>query len=168
MSSLSERVESVERGPSPHTLTPMPEPDHTTDQRRLWCDRPLNKPIPTDPPVWPDDEVTDPLAEGRAESDGCQLHRISQPTETLLKDAFSNPVANATRQRWRHTYGMPASENTKCPKLDNTVMTQVQKGKDNDQALSRLQALVLDAAGPLTSLLEQKQEGRTPDTGGSS
>ena len=43
----------------------------------------------------------------------------------------------------------------------NTLRAQVLKDcKDADRTLSRLQALVLDAVGPLTSLLERKQAGQ--------
>ena len=56
---------------------------------------------------------------------------------------------------------MRASDHTKCPKLDNTLRAQVPKDcKDADRTLSRLQALVLDAVGPLTNLLERKQAGQ--------
>ena len=56
---------------------------------------------------------------------------------------------------------MPAVGSTKCPKLDNTIKQQIPKdGKDADCALSKLQALLLDAVGPLANLLEQQQAGR--------
>ena len=56
---------------------------------------------------------------------------------------------------------MPASDHTKCPKLDTTLRPQVPKeGKDAERALSHLQTFSLDTIGPLASLLEQKQAGR--------
>ena len=54
----------------------------------------------------------------------------------------------------------PASDRTKCPKLDGTLKLQVPKdGKDVDRALSYLQTFVLDAVALLTSLLEKQQAG---------
>ena len=56
---------------------------------------------------------------------------------------------------------MPACDATKCPRLDATIKAQASKAcKDGDKSLARLQTLLLDAVGPLTSLLEQGQKGR--------
>lgn len=125
----------------------------------LWCDRPLDEPIPTELITWPDDDPAE------SERDGCQLNKVSQETEVLLKEAFSKPVSNGTRRRWRKAYGMPACDNTKCPKLDNTVKAQLPREcKDADRPLARLQALMLDAVGPLNTLLELHQGGQlTPE-----
>ena len=55
---------------------------------------------------------------------------------------------------------MPACDATKCPKLDNTVKAQVPKDcKDEDRPLAGLEALVLDAVGPLITLLELQHTG---------
>ena len=97
----------------------------------LWCDRPLDEPIPNDTPVWPDEE--DPALEDEPSesTDGCQLHQVSTATGALLKEAFSAVTTNGTRRRWRRVYGMPAVDATKCPKLDGTLKTQLPKeGKD--------------------------------------
>ena len=59
------------------------------------------------------------------------------------------------------TFGMPACNATKCPRLDATIKAQASKAcKDGGKSLARLQMLLLDAVGPLTSLLEQGQKGR--------
>ena len=85
---------------------------------------------------------------------------MSEATGSVLKEAFSRPVANTTRRRWRRTHDMPTCDDTKCPKLDNTVKAQVPNDcKDANRSLSRFQTLVLDAVGPLTSLLEVQQDG---------
>ena len=163
LNTLSERLDNVERpGRQRSVQDPILDSAISTESERishLWCDRPLDEPLPRGPLSWPDED--DAADDGTDDADGCQLHRITPATETLLGDAFSKAAPNATRRRWRRTYGMPASDHTKCPKLDATLRPQVPKeGKDADRALSRLQTFVLDAIGPLASLLEQKQAGR--------
>ena len=120
----------------------------------LWCDRDTNEPPPTDALTWPDKEDVE-------DEQGCQLHKVSARTEALLKDTFGRSVQNSVRRRWKKTYGMPACEQTRCPKLDNVLKSQVPKTcKDADRPWSRAQALVLDAVGPLTYALEQHQAGK--------
>lgn len=164
MTALTERVENVEKGPRPITpmsAVPVPVPSTSRTTAALWCDRPLDEPIPNEVITWPDDDPAD--SEG--DEFGCQLNKVSEETEVLLKDAFSKPVSNGTRRRWRKAYGMPACDSTKCPKLDNTVKAQLPKEcKDADRPLARLQALLLDAVGPLSALLELHQGGQlTPE-----
>ena len=158
VASLSERVDNAEWAPRaepeqqsrPSSRAETPASQTTP----LWCDRPLDKPLPTGPIVWPDDK--EDVETGSDEADGCQLHRVSPTTEASLVEMFSAPASNATRRRWRKAYGMPATDCTKYPKLDNTLKTQVPKeGKDADP----------DAVGPLASILEMQQAGRlTPET----
>lgn len=176
MTALNKRMDDIEQDPRSKTNQPISRTSRggVSDHQppRLWADRPLDEPIPQDPPTWPDEE-DDLETESRAETDlpdlpagdddteGCPLHKVSPTTETLLKEAFSKPVANASRRRWRKTFGMPASDMTKCPKLDNTLRPQLPKdAKDGDRGLSRIQTLVLDAVGPLTRVLELHQAGR--------
>jgi hypothetical protein len=91
---------------------------------------------------------------------GCPLYQVSAATEAFLTEAFTNPVPNTTRRRWRRTYGIPATDVTKCPKLDNTLRAQVPKnGKERDRVFSRIQTLLLDAVGPLAGVLEAHQDG---------
>ena len=62
-------------------------------------------------------------------------------------------------------HGMPACDATKCPKLDCTLKAEVPKFcKDADRPLCRIQTLVLDTVGPLSSLLESQRSGQlTPE-----
>jgi hypothetical protein len=54
---------------------------------------------------------------------------------------------------------MPASNYTRYPKLDATIKSRLLKqSKDADRPLARIQALLLDAVGLLTHLLEQQQQ----------
>ena len=81
-------------------------------------------------------------------------------TESLLKEAFAKTVLNGTRRQWRQTFGMPACDATKCTRLDSAIKAQASKAcKDGDKLFARLQTLLLDVVGPLTSLLEQGQKG---------
>ena len=79
--------QSAETGSEQQTLT--------NQQSWLWCNTSLNELLPTGPLVWPDKEETD----GADEADGCQLHRVTATTAATLTEAFSKPVANATRRR---------------------------------------------------------------------
>ena len=51
---------------------------------------------------------------------------------------------------------MLACDATRCPKLDTTLKAQIPKaGKDGNRPLAFLQTFLLDAVGPLASLLEK-------------
>ena len=192
VSTLAKRMYKFEQqGPRPRSASVQPTPGRAPRptarnyvQPRLWCDRPLHEPIPTDPIKWDDEEeeaedtlvdtnrtdeadnteTVEPL-ETDDDTEGCPLHQVSAATEAFLTEAFTKPIPNTTRRRWRWTYGMPATDMTKCPKLDNTLRAQVPKnGKDGDRVFSRIQILLLDAVGPLAGVLEAHQAGRlTPE-----
>ena len=181
MECLTRRMESFEqRYTSSHTSRSRDSTAHTSSRSRvspyqpprLWADRPLNEPLPQGPIVWPDEDDDEIDGNDAAEtadtddSDGCALHKVSKDTASLLGEAFSKPVANSTRRRWRMTYGMPALDATKSPKLDTMIRPQIPKdAKEADRSLGRLQALLLDAVGPLAHVLEQQRAGRlTPDS----
>lgn len=164
--SLAQRVEAVEKtGANPTAqsartaATPVPAQSGTS---HLWADRDVSAFDPDELLVYPED---DPELIETDEAQGCQLHRVSAATESQLKDVFAKTVPNGTRRRWRQAFGMPACDATKCPKLDATIKAQVPKAcKDADRQLGRLQALVLDAVGPLTHIVEQGQKGTlTPE-----
>ena len=175
MSALNRRMDNLERDPNSQSSTP--RISHTSRSRdsyqppRLWADRPLNEPLPDLPLVWPDEDEEDRreergAGEDTAEADdGCTLHRVSAATETLLDKAFSKPVSNNICRRWRTAHGMPATDTTKCPKLDMTLRPQIPKeAREADRSLCRLQTLVLDAVGPLSAMLELHRAGKlTPE-----
>ena len=108
MTSFDRRMDTLD--------SPRPESDITYQPARLWADRPLNEPLPLIPTSWPDDEELENETESGTETvditpaddaEGCPLHRVSTTTESLLMEAFTKPMANATRRRWRTNYGMP-------------------------------------------------------------
>ena len=126
-----------------------------------WWQRDPNERMVLDPDevlTWPDDV--------EPEEHGCPMHGVSSATEALLKDAFLKTVPNDTRCRWRKQFGMPASDYTKCPKLDTTLKARLPKQcKEADSPLARLQTLLPDTMGPLTHLLElHRNDKLTPET----
>ncbi len=110
--------------------------------------------------VWPEDEDSDLFGDTGEEPEASALRPVSEKTAASLKECFSRTMPNATRKKWRLTYGTPQSEATRCPMFDTTVKTQVSKQvKDGDRPLARLQTLVLDAVGPLAAILEEAAKG---------
>ena len=114
MNTLAERVDTVEKGPRPNTTphtsrTPGSESlDHISDGSSLmapedplsWANRDPNERLAIDQDeilVWPEDdpELTEDTEQG------CQLHRVSSVTESLLKETYAKTVPNGTRRRWR-------------------------------------------------------------------
>ena len=150
----------VETGQRPTTLTAgarsqldtsaRPESLHSTGPRslRYWANRDPEEQLAFDPDeviVWPDDDLE---LDNAGDEQGCQLYRISEATELLLKEAFPRTALNSTRRHWRQSHGMPASDFTKCPKLDSTLKAKVPKTcKDGDRPFCKLQTLLLDAVG---------------------
>ena len=94
-----------------------------------------------------------------------KLFQMSETTEKLLKEAFMKGTTNPTRRQWKTRYGDPRSVPTRVPKLDKMVKDRLRPDTTKmDRALARLQALTLDAVGPLTSLLElREKEELTPE-----
>ena len=85
----------------------------------------------------------------------------------ILRDRISLEGGFCQNRPERHkvtveaNLGMPACDTTKCLCLDATIKAQASKTcKYGDKSLARLQTLLLDAVGLLTSLLEQGQKGR--------
>ena len=140
MDRLNKQMDSLERPPSTLHTSARSRDSETSraspyQHPRLWADRPLDDPLPQGPITWPDeeDDVSAPdggdsteVAEGD-DTEGCAEHKVSKKTTSLLHEVFSKPVANATQRRWRQTYGMPALDTTKSPKLDNMFRPQVPK-----------------------------------------
>ena len=65
-------------------------------------------------------------------------------------------MKNADRLTLRRQFLVPEMPITMAPKLDKIMGAECQSGMNStDTALARLQALTLDAIGPLTDLLEK-------------
>ena len=65
-------------------------------------------------------------------------------------------MKNPDRRALRRHFLVPDSPVTMAPKLDKVMAAECLPGvRSTDQSLARLQALMLDAVGPLTDLLEK-------------
>ena len=164
VSALADRVSAIENGQSSARTTDNANIQVSENQRESWADRDPDEQASYDPllAVWPEDSDSELLgeAEQETEMDGSGLKTVSEKTKAFLKEAFCRSVPNTTRRKWRQAHGMPNCEATKCPKLDTTVKAQISKAvKDGDRPLARLQTLVLDSVGPLTTILEEAAKG---------
>ena len=176
INSLAERVDEVEKWLSlsrqQHVPSSTPNPGSENRPPRAlpsepatpsWADRDPSERFVQDPNEilrWPDDEEQNNDADH-----GCTLFNVSVATGSLLRDAFTKMVPNGTRRRWREHYRMPTSRFTKCPKLDTMLKSKLPKQcKDADRPLAKNQALLLDAVGPLTHLLEKELPKEIADT----
>ena len=84
-----------------------------------------------------------------------QTFTISRDTEAFLKPHFTARVDNTTRRQWHKKHGAPRLSATACPKLDKIMKQNLSsQTKTKDRQLSKTQALVLDAVGPLAYILE--------------
>ena len=105
--------------------------------------------------TWPaeDEEDTD--------TKGVKLFRVSKKSEEFLRGCFTQSVPNATRRSIRDKYGAPNTNTTWCPTLDKLVKNRLpQAAKSRDKTLAKQQALVLDAVGPLTAVMEDAINGQ--------
>jgi len=91
--------------------------------------------------------------EFRGELETLQIHAVSEYTDTLLRESFTTSLSNNTRLQTKKVYGLPKNEESTCPKLDPMLRRRL-----SNTELSRLQALTLDAVGPLAFLLEESQK----------
>uniref|UniRef100_A0A1X7UJ83 Uncharacterized protein n=1 Tax=Amphimedon queenslandica TaxID=400682 RepID=A0A1X7UJ83_AMPQE len=92
--------------------------------------------------------------------------RVSSPTKALLQASFClpKPVDNAKRRRWLEKFGLPAGDETQCPRMDSLIKGELGKeALEADRKLSHLQNFTLDAAGPLVAALEELSEKEDPN-----
>ena len=77
-----------------------------------------------------------------------------QQTQDHLVQSFVS-MTNSNRHLLLSTFMLPKVAVTKIPSLDAVMVSQCSKStKANDKSLAQIQALLLDAIGPLTELLE--------------
>ncbi len=143
-------------------MTPAPEvqnDDHSTPAHsRLpplpWADRSINE-VPDYEEV-----ITWLNEEDRPEGNSTKLFSVSENTKTLLQESFLKAVPNATRRQMREKFGDPKCPPTRVPKLDKMVRDRITlESMKLDKSLARLQALCLDAVGPLTTIIEEGDKG---------
>lgn len=109
-------------------------------------------------------DLRDPLDE-EEETDGARdevrLVEVGHRTEQHLVRSFVS-INNSERRQLRNAFALPKVAITKTPSLDPVMASQCSKNtKTNDKALARVQALTLDAIGPLTELLEKLNSEET-------
>ena len=81
--------------------------------------------------------------------------KVCEETELILQKAFA-PLKNQDCRALRRQFLVPDMPLTMAPKLDKVMAAEsVPAVRTLDQSLGRLQALMLDAVGPLTDLLER-------------
>ena len=81
--------------------------------------------------------------------------KVREDTELLLQRAFT-PLKNPDSRAFRCQFLVLDSPVTMAPKLHKVMAAECLPGvRSTDQSLARLQALMLDAVGPLTDLLEK-------------
>ena len=80
--------------------------------------------------------------------------KVTPATEVILKQSFES----LTNDDWvdkRNVYLLTKVAVTKVPSLDKVMAAQCSKStKSNNRTLSKIQALILDALAPLTTILE--------------
>ena len=183
MESLGERIEALESDPTANrrplgpidastpalevrtgssppevrtgSSTPEVSIENTTSRRpRLWADRPaIEQPDYDEVVVFPEDEDDDLNSNSK-------LFSVSENTEKLLQDSFTKGVSNPARKQWRERYGDPKCVQTRIPKMDKMVRDRLRTDTaKTDRSLARLQALAMDAVGPLTSIVEKGEKG---------
>ena len=90
------------------------------------------------------------------ETKGDKLFKVGERTEKFLDSHFSGPVPNQTRDK----YGAPSTTGTACPTMDKVIKGRLPAAtKLRDRQLAKQQALMLDAVGPVTYILESAVKG---------
>ena len=82
---------------------------------------------------------------------------VSSPMKAFLQTSFClfKPADNATR-RWLEKFGLPAGDETRCPKMDSLIKGELGKeALEAGRKLFRLQNFTSVAAGPLVVALEE-------------
>ena len=109
-----------------------------------------------------EDELEDSAGNISSETlggDKVHLTQVHESTEEFLRKAFSS-VNNAERRQLKQQYIVPNTVFTASPRLDKVMAAECSKStKSADLQLSRIQALFLDAVGPLSGLIDNINKG---------
>ena len=106
-----------------------------------------DEPIDYNAPVfWPDsDEEGNP-----------NLQEVSEETRRVLETSCLSRKSNATRLQVRGLYPLPKVSATRSLALDSYLKPELSTTtKQEDKELAKIQAFVLDALAPLTTILEE-------------
>ena len=128
---------------------PVPEPSSRIEGTSWAEEMDIRDPIE-------DEEVEEEAGSSR---DEVRLVEVGPRTEEHIKRSFVS-MTNNDRRQLRNKFALPKVAVTKTPSLDPVMAAQCSKStKANDKVLARLQALTLDAVGPLTDILEKLNSG---------
>ena len=90
----------------------------------------------------------------RPKGEKLRLTKVEEGTEQFLREAFTS-MENDDRKELRSKFIIPDTPFTTPPHLDKVMAAESSKSvKSADQSQSRIQALFLDAVGPLTGILD--------------
>ena len=130
-------------------------------QSTPWADvDPNEKPDFSFIPSWDEEEEDD------QKTTGVRLFKTSEKTEAFLKQSLTTTAPNQQRRQWREKIGAPNTPFTACPSMDKLLKSRLSaSAKTWDRTLAKHQALMLDAVGPITHILEEAAKGQlTPKT----
>ena len=124
-------------------------PSRRPPTKRSWADRmeagddvmDYNAPVP-----WADSE----------EEDNPNLQEVSEETRRVLETSCLSRKSNSARLQVRNFYPLPKVTATRSLALDSYLKQELSAPvKQEDKELAKIQAFVLDALAPLTTILEE-------------
>jgi len=173
MQSMSSRLEKVEKDheesktspprPAQRALTDtvLSTPRETSSSNSLsWAEM---MDLEDEQQLMDDCEVSKSEQDGGEEHDakGIRLFPTSERTESFLRPLFASPLPNSTRRQLRERFGSPNLPFTAAPHLDKVLKSRLPAAtKSKDKELAKLQALALDAVGPLCKIVEDAHSGQ--------
>lgn len=81
--------------------------------------------------------------------------KLSEHNRAVVAAAFTKHMSNKDRRKLKGFFLTPDLSETRCPRLDSIFKTATvsKQTKDTDAELTRIQAMIHDLMGPLTTLL---------------
>ena len=104
---------------------------------------------------WADEmDILDPILDEQARDEACVVE-FSPHTEACITVSFHSMPNSARRSLWSK-FILPKAPVTRTPLLDKIYADSCSKSTQQaDRSLARVQALMLDAAGPISEALKQ-------------
>jgi hypothetical protein len=132
----------------------------TSTRSKNWADRDDEVMDYSTELTWDDED------EESSETKGVKLFKVGEKTEKFINAAFATAATNTVRRQWRDKYGAPNTTATACPNLDKVIKGRLPAAtKSRDRQLAKMQALTLDAVGPITHILEEAVKGQLTQKG---
>ena len=128
-------------------------PTKRSKKAASWADRMDAGDEPVDysaPVTWPPDSD---------EEDNPKLQEVSEETKKVLETSCLSRKSNQARLQVRSPYPLPKVTATRSLTLDNYLKPELSSTvKQEDKELAKIQAFVLDALAPLSTILEETGE----------